>query len=650
MNKYSYRLNQNRLYDIGLFKLLCVGSISLFCAGQYHLAHANIAESFKDYNVANGAATVALNNNVLTVTQTSNRAVINWHKLGVADGETLKFDMPQNGYLLNSVTGGQQTVISALAKISITNGGTVFISNPSGVLYQSQYSIDLGQLITSNLTIDPTKFMDGQLAVREGSDNPTYTDFNLNDVEQGAIYSLQFDLTSSPKSTKLTKVSLYNDKEEDNPFNPFEEPNTSPADGDNTDSSSTTNDGVTTIDPSAPKTEESNTLENPPTNENGASDGTTTDNSQISPEPTPEDRSLDLEDNKEVTNEVNEEVLKLIEDEIKEQPEKVENQPIIPKDDGIKEVDVSHKHATNVIDQASALDTKVKNTVPVEVKKNIAYLKSEQTVRIVESMNPNISTKVTAGKKRVPIAVITSPTSYKAEATGADFTSIVASINSYDENHAQTLVVDANGNISLGVTDAVVTTPAVKVAEVKAGKTTANATAKTIAKTTAKVTAKTAKTKVATKAKTAKTSLKSKLTTVTAYNSTQQLQQAVVSGKSTKAKLANSAKAETLAKKAQAKEAQIKDAQAKSQQLEKEIKEIRIVGRQIANDVIGSVSTNVIRGELNTEMVPDVINKLRNRVRQKVQETQNDGTTPVVTPVSIPASPTGWVFTPRLVG
>ena len=83
---------------------------------------------------AGGATVDASDPAALTVTQTTNRAIINWSGFSSAAGETVRFQQPGAGaVVLNRVTGAGASRLDG----SLNANGRVFLLNPNGVVLGS---------------------------------------------------------------------------------------------------------------------------------------------------------------------------------------------------------------------------------------------------------------------------------------------------------------------------------------------------------------------------------------------------------------------------------------------------------------------------------------------------------------------------------
>ena len=110
--------------------------------------------------VVGGAASIAQPNaNKMVVTQTTEKAAINWNTLNVGSGDTLQFVQPSaNAQVLNRVVG-----VSGSSQIlgNVTANGQVFIVNPQGVVFGNGATVNVGSILASTRDISPNTFMAG---------------------------------------------------------------------------------------------------------------------------------------------------------------------------------------------------------------------------------------------------------------------------------------------------------------------------------------------------------------------------------------------------------------------------------------------------------------------------------------------------------
>lgn len=124
-------------------------------------------------NVVSGAATsnldvgVTMNpgpttDNVMTITQTTPSAIIEWGTFSIDAGFTLNFIQPDaNSVTLNRVIGFGYGPTPSYIQGSITATGNIFIVNPTGILFGKSSSVNVGGLVASTLDLSDADFAAG---------------------------------------------------------------------------------------------------------------------------------------------------------------------------------------------------------------------------------------------------------------------------------------------------------------------------------------------------------------------------------------------------------------------------------------------------------------------------------------------------------
>lgn len=108
--------------------------------------------------VAVGAATITHHGATTTVTQGTDRAVINWNDFNIGAGELTRFVQPgPTSAVLNRVTGGNPTQIFG----RLEGNGRVFVLNPNGVLVGAGGVVQTQGFIASTLNVADNDFMAG---------------------------------------------------------------------------------------------------------------------------------------------------------------------------------------------------------------------------------------------------------------------------------------------------------------------------------------------------------------------------------------------------------------------------------------------------------------------------------------------------------
>jgi filamentous hemagglutinin family protein len=118
--------------------------------------------------VVAGQAAIAQTANRTTITQSTNRAAIDWQQFDVGGQHTVQFVQPNQGsWTLNRVVGPDPSVIAGRIQ---ANGG-VAIVNQSGMVFAGGAQVDVGSLIASAANITNRNFMAGRM-VFDGAPRP----------------------------------------------------------------------------------------------------------------------------------------------------------------------------------------------------------------------------------------------------------------------------------------------------------------------------------------------------------------------------------------------------------------------------------------------------------------------------------------------
>ena len=134
--------------------------------------------------VAAGAANIASNASVTTVTQTSANTVINWQSFGIGAGQTVQFIQPgSSSVALNRVLGSDPSSILG----NLSANGKVFLLNPNGILFGSGASVNVGGLVASTLSISDANFMSGRYAFTDAGNGSVVNQGNITAADGGYV-------------------------------------------------------------------------------------------------------------------------------------------------------------------------------------------------------------------------------------------------------------------------------------------------------------------------------------------------------------------------------------------------------------------------------------------------------------------------------
>ncbi|MBN8279610.1 MAG: filamentous hemagglutinin N-terminal domain-containing protein, partial [Gammaproteobacteria bacterium] len=104
--------------------------------------------------ITQGTATAVTNpaGTRLDVTQTTDRAVLNWAEFNVDAGKTVNFSQPgKNSLALNKIYQGDPSRIFG----SVTANGQIYLINQNGILFGRDSQVNVGALVASSLALDP---------------------------------------------------------------------------------------------------------------------------------------------------------------------------------------------------------------------------------------------------------------------------------------------------------------------------------------------------------------------------------------------------------------------------------------------------------------------------------------------------------------
>jgi filamentous hemagglutinin family protein len=108
--------------------------------------------------VVAGAATISESVARLDVTQTTDRAVIDWRSFNIEVGETTAFHQPNSGSVtVNRVKTNDPSRIAG----NLTANGNIVLINPAGVFFSKDAVVDVGGLIATSSDIDTGRAMAG---------------------------------------------------------------------------------------------------------------------------------------------------------------------------------------------------------------------------------------------------------------------------------------------------------------------------------------------------------------------------------------------------------------------------------------------------------------------------------------------------------
>ena len=161
--------------------------------------------------VSSGQASISQSGNTLDITQTSNKAVINWLGFDIAPGETTQFFQPSSGAIaLNRVNSNSASQING----NLLANGNIIIINQNGVMFGAGSRVDVNGLVATTANISDNAFMNNTtgLFTFDQPGNPTATITNngtITAAQAGLVGLVAPNVVNNGVITaKLGKVQL----------------------------------------------------------------------------------------------------------------------------------------------------------------------------------------------------------------------------------------------------------------------------------------------------------------------------------------------------------------------------------------------------------------------------------------------------------
>ncbi len=110
--------------------------------------------------VVSGSAAIATSGTATTITQNSDKAIVNWNGFSIGQGMAVNFIQPgASSTILNRVTGSTTSTIAG----SLTANGQVYLINPNGIAITPTGAVKVGGgFVASTLDISNEDFLKGQ--------------------------------------------------------------------------------------------------------------------------------------------------------------------------------------------------------------------------------------------------------------------------------------------------------------------------------------------------------------------------------------------------------------------------------------------------------------------------------------------------------
>lgn len=138
------------------FALLPIPAALRFSAWPLGLLPGALLAAPTGGTVVGGEAVIGpTSNGATTITQTTDRAAIDWQSFSIGSGEVVSFVQPDSGSaILNRVVGLGGTIPASEILGALQSNGRVFLINPSGILFGQGATVDVGGLVALSTQFD----------------------------------------------------------------------------------------------------------------------------------------------------------------------------------------------------------------------------------------------------------------------------------------------------------------------------------------------------------------------------------------------------------------------------------------------------------------------------------------------------------------
>lgn len=134
--------------------------------------------------ISAGSGAITQTGATMTISQQSERMVLDWQSFSIGEGATVRFVQPgANSAALNRVLGTEVSKILG----SLEANGQVFLVNPNGVLFGAKSEVNVGGLVASTLDIASEDFLAGNLRFEGTSDRAVINHGKLTAADGGYI-------------------------------------------------------------------------------------------------------------------------------------------------------------------------------------------------------------------------------------------------------------------------------------------------------------------------------------------------------------------------------------------------------------------------------------------------------------------------------
>jgi filamentous hemagglutinin family protein len=165
------------------FRILKGGKISLVVSALLGSTTLSFAAP-SGGTITSGNANISQNGTVTNITQSSNKASINWQSFSIASNETVNFNQPNSSSItLNRVIGNERSIIDG----ALNANGQVWLLNSNGVLFGKNASINTAGLLATTSKLSDQDFQNGNYNFTDASSNSVINEGTITISDGGSV-------------------------------------------------------------------------------------------------------------------------------------------------------------------------------------------------------------------------------------------------------------------------------------------------------------------------------------------------------------------------------------------------------------------------------------------------------------------------------
>lgn len=179
-HSYNYR---------STFRILSHGRVGLFVSGLLaSLVFPSLSLAAPTGGVVtSGSAAISSSGATTTITQSTNKASINWNSFSVAKSESVNFVQPNTSSItLNIVVGNEASVIEG----SLRANGQVWLLNSNGVLFGKDARVNVSGLVASTMNMSDKNFVDGNYKFESTGSTASVVNMGSIDISNSGYAAL----------------------------------------------------------------------------------------------------------------------------------------------------------------------------------------------------------------------------------------------------------------------------------------------------------------------------------------------------------------------------------------------------------------------------------------------------------------------------